>query len=211
MEVPSCCLNTSGLLEITCVGGCLDSLQQLVVLGVEGDCEGAVDDVPIDVCAKVCSRGRGHFLAASSEARLNEAFAAWQQLVEERQSALLSLDSDSLPLPGSVQGCQAGSRQLQQRSSVPVAESEEEWIWESQCAGPHEQSLLHTAAGSHVTAHHPAPCHQHPAPTLHQLLVTLPCLPAAGKPQLLYDSNPTALLHTFRRTCLLRCGESFLC
>ena len=65
-------LGRSGLLGVTCVGGCLDSLQQLVVLGVEGNCEGAVDDVPVDVCAKVCSRGRGQFLAASSEAETGQ-------------------------------------------------------------------------------------------------------------------------------------------
>ena len=95
MQVTSGGLNSGGALEITCVGGCLNSLQQLVVLGVEGDCEGAVDDVPIDVCAKVCSRGRGHFLAASSEARTDEALAAWQQQVEEWHSALHSLDIHS--------------------------------------------------------------------------------------------------------------------
>ena len=41
----------------TCVGGVLDSLEQVVILGVEGHRERAVDDVTIDVRAKVCATG----------------------------------------------------------------------------------------------------------------------------------------------------------
>ena len=42
----------ASLLDTT-VGGRLDRLQQLVILGIERNCESAIDDVSVDVCAKI--------------------------------------------------------------------------------------------------------------------------------------------------------------